>query len=102
METVTLIKIDKAEFSEILHQAIREELQQILKELNSKETDDTVLNRKETCKLLSISHGTLQKYQNDGRIPYYRIGRRILFKKSDVLRAIEVKMNVVRKMQKLY
>jgi hypothetical protein len=69
METVTLLKIDKSEFSESFYQVIREELQKILLELNSKETDDAVLNWKETCKLLSITQATLQKYQNEGRIP---------------------------------
>jgi hypothetical protein len=36
MESITVIGMDKFEFSELLHQAIKEELQNILKEINSK------------------------------------------------------------------
>jgi excisionase family DNA binding protein len=99
METITVLRMDKAEFSELLREAIREELHQILKELNSKEIEDIILNRKETCKLLDISQGTMQKFQNEGRIPFYRIGRRILFNKSEVLKALEAKTLSSRKFQ---
>jgi excisionase family DNA binding protein len=47
--------------------------------------DEEYLDRKEACKFLRCSLATLHNYQRDGRIPYLKIGRKVLFKKSELL-----------------
>lgn len=39
---------------------------------------------KELSERLKISRRALQEYRNDGKIPYYQIGTKILYRESDV------------------
>ena len=55
---------------------------------NPTKIQEEFLNRKEVCNLLNCCATSLWKYQRNKLIPYYRIGNKILFKKSEVLDAI--------------
>jgi excisionase family DNA binding protein len=47
------------------------------------------LSDKELSERLRISRRTLQDYRNEGRIPFYQLGGKILYKESDIQRALE-------------
>jgi hypothetical protein len=49
----------------------------------------TLLNEKEQAALLSISWRGLQEARKKRLIPHVRIGRRVLYRPSDVERALE-------------
>ena len=49
----------------------------------------TLLNEKEQAALLSISWRGLQEARKKRLIPFVRIGRRVLYRPSDVERALE-------------
>ena len=51
---------------------------------------DGFLTRTQVAELLNISIVTLHRYQKEGLIPYRRVGRRILFSRSEVLEAIKI------------
>ena len=51
-------------------------------------TSEKFISRTELIKMLKISPTTMQKYIKARRLPFYRISRKILFKESEVLRAI--------------
>jgi excisionase family DNA binding protein len=44
---------------------------------------------KELAILLGCSIATAQKVKNSGRIPYYQMGRKVIFDSNDVLKALE-------------
>lgn len=44
---------------------------------------------KELAQLLKISRRTLQEYRNNGILPYYQLGGKILYKESDVEKLLE-------------
>ncbi|MBK5722174.1 helix-turn-helix domain-containing protein [Dysgonomonas sp. Marseille-P4677] len=44
---------------------------------------------KELSERLKISRRALQEYCNEGRIPYYQIGAKILYRESDVEKILE-------------
>lgn len=44
---------------------------------------------KELSERLKISRRALQEYRNDGKIPYYQIGAKILYKESDIKKVLE-------------
>jgi excisionase family DNA binding protein len=46
--------------------------------------EEEYLTFKQACETFDCSTVTLHKWKKEGRIPFYRIGGRILFKKSDV------------------
>jgi excisionase family DNA binding protein len=47
------------------------------------------LTDKELSARLRISRRTLQDYRNEGRIPYYQLGGKILYRESDLQRLLE-------------
>lgn len=51
--------------------------------------EDRLLDRKEVCKLLHISLTSLHDKMKTGALPYKRLGRRVLFQESEVMKAIE-------------
>lgn len=48
---------------------------------------NALLSRKEACSLLGISLPTLSKYVASGKLPYSRIGKKILFDKALLLQS---------------
>jgi excisionase family DNA binding protein len=52
---------------------------------------DTLHSMKELADFLGCCVQTAQKMKNDGRIPYRQIGRKVLFDKDEVLKAMEKK-----------
>ena len=59
-------------------------------ENNKKDLEERFLSPAETCKLFQpvISKMTLRKWTEDGRIEMNRIGGRVYYKYSEVLRAV--------------
>jgi excisionase family DNA binding protein len=45
---------------------------------------ERLLTRKDVMDYLRISHGTLDKLIKAREIPFIKLGRRVLFKKSDI------------------
>jgi excisionase family DNA binding protein len=80
----------KAAFIREIKNALKEELEEI-KAANHKEAshDEEYLNRQEACKLLRCSLATLYNYQKAGRLPFLKIGRKVLFKKSELISALQ-------------
>jgi excisionase family DNA binding protein len=52
-------------------------------------TDDRPLTMKEACEFLQVSHTTLYRWVNQGRLRAYKAGRAIRFHKEDLLGALE-------------
>ncbi|WP_461449801.1 helix-turn-helix domain-containing protein [Mucilaginibacter sp.] len=53
---------------------------------------DGFLTRAETLKFLKISSPTLQRYQKSGLLPYHKVGRKVYFKKTDLVEATKVNL----------
>lgn len=49
--------------------------------------EDEYLSSKEVQKFLKIGHSTLHRFINSGKLKPTRFGRKLLFKKSDLLNA---------------
>jgi excisionase family DNA binding protein len=80
----------KDAFIKEIKDAFKEELEAIkLVSLNDSSTDDDYLNRQEACKFLRCSLATLYNYQKAGKIPCLKIGRKVLFKKSELISALQ-------------
>jgi excisionase family DNA binding protein len=47
------------------------------------------LTDKEVSSRLKVSRRTLQDYRNEGRIPYCQLGGKILYRESDIQRALD-------------
>ncbi|MDR2036361.1 MAG: helix-turn-helix domain-containing protein [Bacteroidales bacterium] len=50
---------------------------------------DSFYSDKELSKKLKISQRSLQDYRNEGRIPYIKLGGKILYRSSDIEKLLE-------------
>jgi excisionase family DNA binding protein len=74
-------KIDTA-----VSKAIREQSQLTIND----NSQGDLISRKEACLLLGVSLPTLSKYVESGKLPYSRIGKKILFNRNALLKACNV------------
>jgi len=83
-----VLEIESTNKSELLDQ-ISELLDQKLNQANQQtKPDDELLTRKQTADLLKITLPTLWAWTNKDILPAYRIGNKIRYKKSEVLKAL--------------
>lgn len=68
---------------------LRNKMEQILRNYHPVMNGEIYLSGQQVCELLHISKRTLQQYRDDRILPYTQIGGKILFKQSDILRALE-------------
>ena len=47
------------------------------------------LTDKEVSAKLRVSRRTLQDYRNEGRIPYYQLGGKVLYRESDIQKVLD-------------
>ena len=55
--------------------------------------NEPLITRDEVCELLKISRVSIWRYTKEGKIPHYKIGRRLLFKRSEVLKSMFIDKN---------
>ncbi|HOZ50985.1 MAG TPA: helix-turn-helix domain-containing protein [Chitinophagaceae bacterium] len=77
--------------TEDAYQLLNDKLDKLGQKADQEETltDSVWLTSKEVARILRISTWTLRLYRKDGRITYYRLGRKILYKQEYVLQALE-------------
>jgi excisionase family DNA binding protein len=65
---------------------LSEALENIVRNLKSGLEGEQYLTDKEVSRLLKISRRCLQDYRTAGKIPFYRIGGKILYRAGDIER----------------
>jgi hypothetical protein len=81
MEEKIIITMNKAEFSQLIQEAVAAEL--------SKKKQKELLNFKEARELLGISASALNTWKSQNIIPYKRLGKRIFFSRQELLDALK-------------
>ena len=81
-----LIK-DKNEFFEVLNEW--EASKRSVQKKEVKESDEIYFSQREAAKFLRVSMPTIIAWKKARKIPFYQHGRKILFKKSEVLEAMK-------------
>ncbi len=67
---------------------VKNTIQNEIAAVKPSEAHDQTLNRREAAALLNCSLATLCQYQKQGTIPYYKAGKKVLFKREELLEAI--------------
>lgn len=55
---------------------------------NESQNSEVLLTREEVCELLDINLSTLWKYTKKGKLKGYGIGRRVYYKKNEIINSI--------------
>ena len=59
--------------------------------------DELLLNPTETVALLRISKVTLNKWMNSDKLPYLRMGRKVYFRKSEVMKSLTNRIGIIKR-----
>lgn len=57
--------------------------------LSSSHSQERYLNNNQVCEMLHLSQRTLQDYRDKGRIAFYKLEGKILYKLSDIEKMLE-------------
>lgn len=76
----TLLKLLEPTITKLVELKVEEKLSQLSKIIH----EDSYLSRQEAQDYLKISYGTIHKYTKDGTLKSKRVGKKHLYKKSDL------------------
>jgi excisionase family DNA binding protein len=86
MENQIMFIQDKREFFDLLDEW--EASKKAVEKKEVKDADEIYLSQREAANFLRVSLPTIITWKKSGKIPFYQYGRKILFKKSEVLEAM--------------
>lgn len=95
MNGIIIQQINLSDLESSIRNIIREELSAVAFSKNilkpPESFDDPLLSKGEAAKLLRVSLPTFSKMIKDGRIKPYKVGRRLKFKKNQILSSLNIK-----------
>jgi hypothetical protein len=86
--SILLQEITVEELQELLGSTIKKGISELHKELQTKNYNEELLTREETCKFLKINSSTLWSYTNKGKVKAYGIGARRYYKRSELMECL--------------
>jgi excisionase family DNA binding protein len=85
------------ELKELISEAIRTELNNLKVTNKQIFSQEEYLTFNETPRLMKISRPTLFKRMRDNSIPYSRMGKRLLFPKSKIMKILEQSSSILKR-----
>lgn len=86
--SILLQELTPDQLSNLIAECVKNQLQEFAGNLNTKNVNDDLLTRDETCTLLQIDSSTLWHWTNKGKVKAYGIGARRYYKRSELLEAL--------------
>jgi len=81
--------ISLEDFKQMLGEHTRQIVREEIRAYNESCDADKMLSAKEVCQLLKITLPTLNSYCKNGHLQKRHIGKRVIFKKSEVLNSLQ-------------
>ncbi len=86
MLNIQVFQLSIEELSTIIKEAVASEFNVSLNQKTLKNEDSNeLLTREEVCKMLKVSNTTLFNWNNEGILKNYKVGRRVYYKREDVI-----------------
>ena len=85
MNAIQFLQTTPEQLAELIQNGIKNELQTFRNDLLSKDSNEDLLTRDQTCKLLQIDSSTLWHWTNKGKVTAYGIGSRRYYKRSELM-----------------
>lgn len=86
--SVLLESLTVEQLQQIIGTSVRNGIQEFQKQIQSKNDDEALLTREETCQFLKIDSSTLWAWTNKGKVKAYGIGARRYYKKSELMECL--------------
>jgi len=88
MGTFEFIQVNKEEFTQSIKEAIKSDLETIIKQLHPSMSGKEFLTRQETADYFEISLPCLHDWMNKGILHPYKVGKRTYFKHSELVETL--------------
>jgi len=82
MKNLQFIQTSPEELNELIQTGVKNQLEQLTKNLSKENAADEILTRKEVCNLLKINASTLWAWSKKGKLEAHYIGNRVYYKRS--------------------
>ena len=76
------------QLQQLVSTSVRNGIQELQKELQTKDNSEELMTRDETCKFLKIDSSTLWAWTNNKKVKAYGIGARRYYKRSELLECL--------------
>lgn len=86
--SILLQELTVEELQELIGSTVKKNIAELQKELQTKNFNEELLTREETCKFLKIDSSTLWAWTNKGKVKAYGIGARRYYKRSELMKSL--------------
>lgn len=83
--SILLETLSVEQLQQIIGTSVRNGIQELQKQLQSKDNSEELMSREETCQFLKVDSSTLWAWTNKGKVKAYGIGSRRYYKRSELL-----------------
>jgi hypothetical protein len=87
--TIQFIQTSTEDLTSAISDVVKKQLLELKNQLLSKEANENLLTRKETCEFLQIDSSTLWHWTNKGKVQAYGIANRRYYKRSELITALK-------------
>ncbi len=91
MEQTVLFSLDVQELKELIRAGVSEVLSKQTNTSEIKESSEDLLNIQDIQKIFKVSKVTVHKWKKKGLLPFHKMNRKVYFKKSEVIDAMQHK-----------
>ena len=90
METnaILLKELSIEQLQQLIGTSVKNGIQELQKELQTKDNSEELMTREETCQFLKIDSSTLWAWTNQQKVKAYGIGARRYYKRSELLECL--------------
>lgn len=85
---ILLKELSIEQLQQLIGTSVKNGIQELQKELQSKDNSEELMTREETCKFLKVDSSTLWAWTNKGKVKAYGIGARRYYKRSELLQCL--------------
>ena len=85
---ILLESLTVEQLQQLIGTSVKNGIQELQKELQSKDNSEELLTREETCQFLKIDSSTLWAWTNQQKVKAYGIGARRYYKRSELLECL--------------
>jgi hypothetical protein len=86
--SILLQELTVEELQQLIGTSIKNGISELHKELETKNYNEELLSREETCKFLKIDSSTLWSWTNKEKVKAYGIGARRYYKRSELIQCL--------------
>jgi excisionase family DNA binding protein len=85
-----LVQLSVGDLQQLIQEAVKEQMTKItdvikLSTKTSENDSEQLLTREEVAKILKVSFTTLFHWNNDGKLPAQKIGKRVYYQRSTIM-----------------